>query len=601
MLDVPVQPGGRYAFQGYVKLTNSSQSTKIWQLFKAVMIFDVTLPTGVQPSEIDLQIDLKKHLFGFGTLVKDIRIKQQPTNAYSKLVFNLFNWATVQTYKWKLQKGNETHPDFSSALEVTDILNSNGLKVRGHSIFWNVEDNIPDWVKAKTNAELPQVLFSHLDYIVNVSLGKLAHWDVQNEHIYSHYYEERLGPAYANLTKDFFRSVKELDPVTKLYYNDFTGVTSGAHTQEMHDLMLEYLSEGVPVEGLGIQGHTKNFTRPDPTMMWKRLDLLGELGLELFMTEFDVGWPEVVQRADWLEDAIRALFAHPKLSGVILWGFLDVDMFLQSNHALVSGEELRFLETGERFACLVKKEWSTHVTKNLAQSGLTFDMRGFQGDYEVIVKKNGVPVQVETFSLGTSPTTVNLQVTTNTAEVQVVEEYDYVPQCISHRARASLGNQTANTTDTQLSCRIAYSAETGLGEDDMAVAKCSADEILTSCSAFHMSKGWTRNGDKIVMENGVATCQVYNGRNSNDGVKAFAMCCKVSGLTCDYRTAGPSSPMDGAQAEATCPSGYTPLGLVAGDQKWTSCPAGYQMTGCSAYAESGKGAGAKIFDVAKRR
>ncbi|KAK7492630.1 hypothetical protein BaRGS_00016109 [Batillaria attramentaria] len=288
MLDVPVQPGGRYAFQGYVKLTNSSQSTKIWQLFKAVMIFEyadgmfasakfsvrgpdpgvdflvddfslfevaenttwradsysnienyrksdvtfsVTLPTGVQPSEIDLQIDLKKHLFGFGTLVKDIRIKQQPTNAYSKLVFNLFNWATVQTYKWKLQKGNETHPDFSSALEVTDILNSNGLKVRGHSIFWNVEDNIPDWVKAKTNAELPQVLFSHLDYIVNVSLGKLAHWDVQNEHIYSHYLEERLGPAYANLTKDFFRSVKELDPVTKLYYNDFTGVTSGSHTQ----------------------------------------------------------------------------------------------------------------------------------------------------------------------------------------------------------------------------------------------------------------------------------------------------------------------------------------------------------------------------------
>ena len=42
----------------------------------------------------------------------------------------------------------------------------------------------------------------------------------------------------------------------------------------------------------------------------------------------------------------------------------------------------------------------------------------------------------------------------------------------------------------------------------------------------------------------------------------MARCCRASRLTCDYRQAGPSSPMDGAMAEAACPAGHTPLGNV---------------------------------------
>lgn len=38
--------------------------------------------------------------------------------------------------------------------------------------------------------------------------------------------------------------------------------------QEYYQLMKEYLAEGVPVHGLGVQGHTKLYMIPDPTMMW---------------------------------------------------------------------------------------------------------------------------------------------------------------------------------------------------------------------------------------------------------------------------------------------------------------------------------------------
>ena len=38
--------------------------------------------------------------------------------------------------------------------------------------------------------------------------------------------------------------------------------------QQYYDLAMEYLNEGIPLDGLGIQGHTKDYIKPDPTAMW---------------------------------------------------------------------------------------------------------------------------------------------------------------------------------------------------------------------------------------------------------------------------------------------------------------------------------------------
>ena len=71
------------------------------------------------------------------------------------------------------------------------------------------------------------------------------------------------------------------------------------------------------------------------------------------MTEFDLGWPDDVERADWFEDAIRAFFAHPKLGGVILWGFWNQSMKYQ-DHELVSGPDQSHLtvRSGGFFFCV---------------------------------------------------------------------------------------------------------------------------------------------------------------------------------------------------------------------------------------------------------
>ena len=83
---------------------------------------------------------------------------------------------------------------------------------------------------------------------------------------------------------------------------------------------------------------TYSVTACVPFFVQRRIDRLAETGLELMMTEFDIGWPDDLERADWFEDSIRAFFGHPKMRGVILWDFWNQTM-KEQDHELVSGPD----------------------------------------------------------------------------------------------------------------------------------------------------------------------------------------------------------------------------------------------------------------------
>ncbi|WP_419636425.1 hypothetical protein, partial [Thiolapillus sp.] len=58
------------------------------------------------------------------------------------------------------------------------------------------------------------------------------------------------------------------------------------------------------------------------------------------ITEYDLEWPDVVERADAFEDVVRTYFAHPGVIGMILWGFWNKYMG-SPNSELVNGDDLK--------------------------------------------------------------------------------------------------------------------------------------------------------------------------------------------------------------------------------------------------------------------
>ena len=73
----------------------------------------------------------------------------------------------------------------------------------------------------------------------------------------------------------------------------------------------------------------------------------------------------------------------------------------------------QILEPGERWACLVKKEWTTQEKRDLQAAG-QFNVRGFKGQYELLIERNGVPVELRQLTLGDSDLDYKFTVTSNT-------------------------------------------------------------------------------------------------------------------------------------------------------------------------------------------
>ena len=77
--------------------------------------------------------------------------------------------------------------------------------------------------------------------------------------------------------------------------------------------------------------------------MQRRIDRLAETGLEIMMTEYDLGWHDELERADWFEDSIRAFFGHPKMTGVVswrMWNETEDDQY----HEMVQGPDTSHLK-----------------------------------------------------------------------------------------------------------------------------------------------------------------------------------------------------------------------------------------------------------------
>jgi endo-1,4-beta-xylanase len=93
-----------------------------------------------------------------------------------------------------------------------------------------------------------------------------------------------LGPGYI---ADAFRWAHEADPKAILFYNDYNIEGVNDKSDAVYDLVRQLKRDGVPIQGVGVQGHLD--TQYDlPGNMQQNLHRFGKLGLRTAVTEADV-------------------------------------------------------------------------------------------------------------------------------------------------------------------------------------------------------------------------------------------------------------------------------------------------------------------------
>jgi len=189
-------------------------------------------------------------------------------------------------------------------------------------------------------------LRDHIHTVVGRYRGRIKGWDVVNEALNDDG-TLRQTPWLAGLGEDYiaqaFRFAHEADPDAELYYNDYS-LENAPKRRGALDLVRRLRDEGVPIAGVGLQGHDR-MDWPTPAQQDSTIAAFAALGVHVMITELDIDVlpPDLNPYPDSLPDSVQAALAGryaalfavylrhaDAITRVTFWGVSDGDSWLNN-------------------------------------------------------------------------------------------------------------------------------------------------------------------------------------------------------------------------------------------------------------------------------
>ena len=208
--------------------------------------------------------------------------------------------------KWEVVEPTRGTYDWSAADRLVAFAEAHGQQVRGHTLLWH--NQLPNWLTSGvangtiSKAELKALLHKHVTDEVTHFKGKIWQWDVANEFFANgwdahpladgingdDWWVQNLGEG---VVAEAFRWAHAADPQALLFYNDFNGAGqdgTNAKFQSIYNWVQAQRNAGVPIDGVGEQGHLDTQYGFSPQRFTEDLQAFSELGVKVAVTEADV-------------------------------------------------------------------------------------------------------------------------------------------------------------------------------------------------------------------------------------------------------------------------------------------------------------------------
>ena len=255
--------------------------------------------------------------------------------------------------KWGVVEPTQGQFDWSGADRLVAFAEQHGQLVRGHTLMWH--NQLPTWLTTGVSngtiskSQLKDLLQQHIFTEMSRYKGKIWQWDVANEFFTdsnpstinpNDFWISNLGP---DILPQAFRWAREADPHALLFYNDYN-IAGEDGTNAKSDAVYAWLrqmkSEGVPIDGVGDQGHLDTHNG-FPTQMTQDLQRYASLGLKTAITEADVrtfvnnatdqvptDHLAIFAQPYEFSQMLKAALAVPECISFTVWGFGDADSWV---------------------------------------------------------------------------------------------------------------------------------------------------------------------------------------------------------------------------------------------------------------------------------
>lgn len=248
------------------------------------------------------------------------------------------SWTTENALKPQAVQPLEGVFTFAEGDALVELARRHGIAVHGHALMY--DKAIPKWMlelpyeTATDKRRLREVLETHVFTVASHFKGRIASWDVWNELVKG--FNDGVTLAENPFTRGLgeeaidiaFHAAHKADPAARLYYNDYGLETNpqgrGKFTFDLAGRMLE---RGVPLHGIGVQGHVNEMPRDiiKPGNLHNLMREADGLGLEMRVTELDVtGAKGAEAQAKQYADVLKVCLEATNCTGITFWVLDDL-------------------------------------------------------------------------------------------------------------------------------------------------------------------------------------------------------------------------------------------------------------------------------------
>lgn len=361
------------------------------------LVINVRDAEGNPIPDVQIAVEQRSQAFRFGTAVNAGALfpdtPSKDAEVYADIVTRYFNQGTLESsHKWTSWEDKKRR---ARAIKVVDWLRGNGLTIRGHVLLWPSWRRTPESIRSLESdpEKLRERIAAHFADILESTRGIVSDWDVINEPQTHNDLLKLLGYDYVI---EAFQNAQKLDPKARLFLNEALNFNSVDLLRTFEKQALDWRSRGAPIDGLGIQAHYSGWSLTPPEKIWEELDRLAAHGFALQVTEFDIDTTDEDLQARYLRDFYTAVFAHPAVDTIQMWGFWE------SSHwrppAALWRKDWSVKPAGQAYIDLVETQWKTRATLHTDSEGRA-SIRAFLGDYDLILTRGdevrAIPLHLE--------------------------------------------------------------------------------------------------------------------------------------------------------------------------------------------------------------
>lgn len=384
---------------------------------KGLFCIKVTDKDGKPVPGVKLEARLSRHEFKFGCAIflLDQFPDKKRNELYREKFARLFNYAVMPLY-WDTLEPERGNPRFSADSEnvyrrpaldlIKDYCNENRIRIKGHCLMYNSFN--PKWMPTDFRS-LKMAIEKRSREIAERYGNDIIDLDVINE-MYTVYRNAHGEFGCRDLhvcdeaghEKWCFDIAKKYFPYSRLFWNEGCYETFGdpqyTGDKSVYYLMLKrWLSEGAPIEGIGMQFHAFNETEIQQRAIYnpyRTMDVLerySDFGLPIHLSEVSIpSWSneredEEVQ-AELVKRMYRLWFSSKNVESITWWNMVDGTAYGDENRffAGLLRNDMTHKKAYDVLDELINKSWRTEATLTTDGQGRAY-FRGFFGEYDVRV------------------------------------------------------------------------------------------------------------------------------------------------------------------------------------------------------------------------